>query len=317
MANGLWFTEEDVRHELEKLGFKDVSDKGLQSFSEELKQLVFQQKNDSNNTSDVSLTDNSTTDAARDAAVKSRPAYDVTSGSDSDSTLVSAADHVAARRPHRAISKTVIRRIPEKENWDSVDERQQTEKQQVTGHDELSSSCASLSESKDWRQKSKSKSKMPKRIVLRRKNGESRVFDESVCESEQGEQRPVVRLREDSDRAHSEDSDVENRVGLPTTVVSRPSSFIRPLPHPALSRRKSDPVARYHDYRQYWLTFKVPGEDNRDSLRWNLREQLLRPDPLPYTRPRRMPPPSSYIPPPEKKRQALRWETRHNMAAPH
>ena len=34
MANGLWFTEEDVRHELEKLGFKDVSDKGLQSFSE-------------------------------------------------------------------------------------------------------------------------------------------------------------------------------------------------------------------------------------------------------------------------------------------
>lgn len=31
---------------------------------------------------------------------------------------------------------------------------------------------------------------------------------------------------------------------------------------------------RYHDYRQYWLTFKVPGEDNRDSLRWNLRVSL-------------------------------------------
>jgi hydrolethalus syndrome protein 1 len=76
-------------------------------------------------------------------------------------------------------------------------------------------------------------------------------------------------------------------------------------------------VARYHGYRHFWSTFRVPGEDNRDRLRWNLREQLLRQDPLPYTRPRRMLQPVAYIPPTDKKRQALRWEIRHSLAAQH
>ena len=31
---------------------------------------------------------------------------------------------------------------------------------------------------------------------------------------------------------------------------------------------------RYHGYRHFWSTFRVPGEDNRDSLRWNLRVSL-------------------------------------------
>jgi hypothetical protein len=46
MATGLWFTEEDVRRELESLGFKDVSDRGLQSFSKELRELVLKEKRD-------------------------------------------------------------------------------------------------------------------------------------------------------------------------------------------------------------------------------------------------------------------------------
>jgi hypothetical protein len=37
-------------------------------------------------------------------------------------------------------------------------------------------------------------------------------------------------------------------------------------------------VARYHGYRHFWSTFRVPGEDNRDRLRWNLRVTLSQED---------------------------------------
>lgn len=50
-------------------------------------------------------------------------------------------------------------------------------------------------------------------------------------------------------------------------------SVIRPpLSHPhTRGLRKSDPVTRYHEFRQVWETYKAPGEKNRNGLRWHIR----------------------------------------------
>jgi hypothetical protein len=119
---------------------------------------------------------------------------------------------------------------------------------------------------------------MPKRKVFRKKNGEAHVFDESDCGSIPSEEGPTVRFREPevpTSKNQLEDPVVEKSS---VSVMPQPPSFIRPLPPAAISRRKSDPVARYHGYRHFWSTFRVPGEDNRDRLRWNLRVTLSQED---------------------------------------
>ncbi|CAL8329043.1 unnamed protein product [Merluccius merluccius] len=99
-----------------------------------------------------------------------------------------------------------------------------------------------------------------------------------------------------------------------STLKPRPKSFIRPaLGHPhTRNLKKTDPVARYLQYKQEWDLFKVPWEKDRRALRWEIREQLAyQPPPA---RPRRVNVPNSYVVPTEKKRSALRWEIRNDLA---
>ena len=42
--------------------------------------------------------------------------------------------------------------------------------------------------------------------------------------------------------------------------------------------RKSDPVARFQQFRKSWDQQKAPGEKNHKNLRWNVREQMLAQD---------------------------------------
>lgn len=51
-------------------------------------------------------------------------------------------------------------------------------------------------------------------------------------------------------------------------------TFIRPaIARPTIN--KSDPVALYHYYQSEWKRSKIPGQDNRDDLRWAIRERML------------------------------------------
>ncbi|XP_026216504.1 hydrolethalus syndrome protein 1 [Anabas testudineus] len=91
----------------------------------------------------------------------------------------------------------------------------------------------------------------------------------------------------------------------------KPKSFIRPV----MTRqtvKKTDPVAKYFQYKQLWEMFKLPGEKDRRALRWEIREQLAYQPPPP--KPRRVYVPNTYIVPTEKKRSALRWEIRNDLA---
>ena len=52
--------------------------------------------------------------------------------------------------------------------------------------------------------------------------------------------------------------------------------ILRPSEHPHTRNiRKSDPVARYQQFRQSWTQQRAPGEKKHNQLRWNVREQML------------------------------------------
>ena len=57
------------------------------------------------------------------------------------------------------------------------------------------------------------------------------------------------------------------------------SVILRKTEHPHTKNiRKSDPVARFQEFRKSWDQQKAPGEKNHKNLRWNVREQMLAQD---------------------------------------
>ncbi|XP_068772764.1 centriolar and ciliogenesis-associated protein HYLS1 isoform X2 [Struthio camelus] len=99
-----------------------------------------------------------------------------------------------------------------------------------------------------------------------------------------------------------------------TSAVGQPKSFIPPrLEQLGRNRGKTDRVAKYFEYKRDWEMFRIPGEDQRKELRWGIREQMLYKPDLP-SKPQHFYVPNSYIVPTEKKRAALRWEVRCDLA---
>lgn len=186
-----------------------------------------------------------------------------------------------------------------------------------------------------------------KRKVVRKRNGRSQVFDESVTESESdlsyindrlADLRLPLRGEElqDEEDADSEASTVTDQMqhrrrpksssrwsdGASSSSIERYSSqplksFIRPTSAPPKWKhdKKTDPVTRHQMYAAQWKTIKAPGERSHKGLRWHIREQMLYKDDivLPRHNPR-IYVPNNYEVPTEKKRQALRWAVRNSLA---
>ncbi|XP_070712703.1 centriolar and ciliogenesis-associated protein HYLS1 [Pempheris klunzingeri] len=179
-----------------------------------------------------------------------------------------------------------------------------------------------------------------RRKVLRKHKGQSLVCDESVY-SEDSETSSCLedRLAElhlstsarrdfesedgQSDTRSSETGGISmsafesyirgmTRAQSDGDIRPKPKSFIRPVMSQHKAIKKSDPVAKYFQYKQLWEMFKLPGEKDRRSLRWEIREQLAYQAPPP--KPRRVFTPNTYVVPTEKKRSALRWEVRNDLA---
>ncbi|XP_055039949.2 centriolar and ciliogenesis-associated protein HYSL1 [Misgurnus anguillicaudatus] len=182
-----------------------------------------------------------------------------------------------------------------------------------------------------------------KRKVLRKHQGQSCVCDESTHSEDSGavselEERldqmqiGAPRAQYDSESEAGSYSDKSSsatderpsafreymkglkRSHSESDIRPRPKSFIRPVfEHPHTRNwKKSDPVARYFQYKQEWEMFKPPGEKSRKELHWAIREQLhYQPPPQ---KPQKTYIPNNYVVPTEKKRSTLRWEIRHDLA---
>ncbi|XP_065552979.1 centriolar and ciliogenesis-associated protein HYLS1 [Lathamus discolor] len=98
-------------------------------------------------------------------------------------------------------------------------------------------------------------------------------------------------------------------------TAGQPKSFIPPrLELLGRNRGKTDRVAKYFEYKREWEKFRIPGEDQRQELRWSIREQMLCKAELPGKPPQHLYVPNTYTVPTEKKRAALRWEVRWDLA---
>ncbi|XP_075630894.1 centriolar and ciliogenesis-associated protein HYLS1 [Balearica regulorum gibbericeps] len=99
-----------------------------------------------------------------------------------------------------------------------------------------------------------------------------------------------------------------------SAAAGQPKSFIPPRFEPlGRNRGKTDRVAKYFEYKREWEKFRIPGEDQRQELRWGIREQMLCRPELP-SKPQHLYIPNDYTVPTEKKRAALRWEVRWDLA---
>ncbi|XP_044293552.1 hydrolethalus syndrome protein 1 [Varanus komodoensis] len=97
-------------------------------------------------------------------------------------------------------------------------------------------------------------------------------------------------------------------------LAGHPKSFIIPrLEQPSRNRMKTDRVARYLEHKHDWETLRLPGEDLRKGVRWSIREQMLYKSEMP-PRPQHIYIPNNYMVPTEKKRSALRWGIRCDLA---
>ncbi|NXW59986.1 HYLS1 protein, partial [Eurystomus gularis] len=189
-----------------------------------------------------------------------------------------------------------------------------------------------------------------KRLVMKRKvlrrtpDGGVEVSDESTTSKPESEaelwglRQKMLQLRVDpddsisegeietssssSDESHGDDPcfflrDFGSRsssASLYPTTAGQPKSFIPPrLDTLGRNRGKADPVAKYFEYKREWEKFHIPGEERWQELRWDIREQMLcRPEPPGKPRPPHVP--NTYTVPTAKKRAALRWEVRCDLA---
>ncbi|WAR18632.1 HYLS1-like protein [Mya arenaria] len=169
-----------------------------------------------------------------------------------------------------------------------------------------------------------SERRMVKRKVLRKDKDGSKHVDESMTESDFGSIQDInERLRElgiidrvdffSKRRPQSSRSEPPYRL---SPDDPRPSSVILRKPeHPHTRNiKKTDPVARYQQFRQSWSAQRAPGEKNHKNLRWNVREQMLAQDVVYEKKPHRVFVPNKYTVPSDKKRQSLRWQIRTDMA---
>ncbi|XP_034056146.1 hydrolethalus syndrome protein 1 [Gymnodraco acuticeps] len=180
-----------------------------------------------------------------------------------------------------------------------------------------------------------------KRKVLRKHKGQSLVCDESIYSEDSDaasfleERLADLRLSPSAQRdfeteyedgqSETQSSDIEEgslsafesyirgmtRAKSDGDLRPKPKSFIRPVMSQQ-TIKKTDPVAKYFQYKQLWEMFKLPGESDRRAIRMEIKEQLAYQPPVP--KPRRVFVPNSYVVPTEKKRSALRWEIRSDLA---
>ncbi|XP_077163261.1 centriolar and ciliogenesis-associated protein HYLS1 [Paroedura picta] len=188
---------------------------------------------------------------------------------------------------------------------------------------------------------------MKRKVLRRRPNGEIQVTDESITsepessglsnaeygeqsqrtysqtsqqEEEESEEECEPKSSPESEAAYSwrssEESQSQSTPSLEQDVIStgHPKSFILPrLDQLSQNRMKTDRVARYLEHKHDWESLRLPGEDSRRSLRWSIREQMLYKTEFP-PRSQHIYIPNNYLVPTEKKRSALRWGIRCDLA---
>ncbi|XP_065065416.1 centriolar and ciliogenesis-associated protein HYLS1-like [Rhopilema esculentum] len=292
MAESISFTENEVRKKLKELGYGDIPYDQLRLFMKDLDELI---KYELSNTSDGSFSVTDDADSFNSEPLQNFPKW----------------TEVSHKVP---FSKSKIYDLEEKENIGYAQEFRNREAPSILSESTLSTVDSNL--------ESTTSSQVTRRKVARKRNGVTRVFDETHTEDESEasditlleERLRSLPIRSLSDENHSEQESVSDASSLVKMEKRHLPSYIRPSTAPPTQgrSRKFDPVNRYHQFKHEWKQQRVPGESRHDTLRWNVREQML--NCHVYERPQHLMKQNRYQVPTGKKRQALRWEVRCALA---
>lgn len=298
------FTEQEVKQKLEELVYHDVPRSKLLQFMTDLDELI-----------QLDLSGVTTLDGE-------------SSGMDDTGTETLPLQDITMKAQPKAFAKEKIKTSMDhisfdKENMSILDS---------TGYSDCLSSTLTVTENdntNDFRDCSRREvGSGMRRKVSRKRDGSSRIFDESTTNDENElsditvmeEKLKNLPLRENqSIRSHSSASNSQrsrpkSESSLNLEDATLLPSFIRPTQlHPHTKNlRKCDPVSRYQQFQNGWKHNKVPGESSHSNTRWNVREQMLYCEV--FEKPQHQHNVNKYVVPTEKKRQALRWQVRNAMA---
>ncbi|XP_064603205.1 centriolar and ciliogenesis-associated protein HYLS1-like [Liolophura sinensis] len=321
MDDDLDFTDEEIREELSKLGYYDIAPSRLQQFKTDLERLVRFDRS-KNSSQEGSLL--SPEQFRGDESFRSQP-YIHKERIPLEGTAFPDRNRTKASVP------SYLHDVHGKENLcsDQEDgERLISYSNRVGAHGDPSGSrFIKIPQINDNLSETDSERRYMRRKILRKGSDGSKIIDESVTESEVGSLADIEeRLKEVRLSYYT-----LNHRGERTRPASAPpaqapyrldpddprpaSVILRSADHPhTRNLRKCDPVARGQQFRQSWAANRVPGEKAHKRLRWNVREQMLCRDTMEYKRPQKTYVPNSYVVPTEKKRSALRWQVRMDIA---
>ncbi|XP_013416450.1 hydrolethalus syndrome protein 1 homolog [Lingula anatina] len=328
----LTFSDQEIREQLEALGYHNVPQYRLEEFRRDLEELVQREKVKSSRESSASSGSQLTNSYPDDQTLYRRGPLEAVNDAakleeaHSEHSVPLAGSHARYGKENQYTTHVPYGRKSSKDIG-SVEYHSRYPHgvvgsmgdQMYEGHPEDSFISDTTSDSR----------KMIKRKVLRKQDGHS-VIDESYTESEAGdlsvlEERLSQLPLSDPDTA-SEDFTTQRRYPRrpysSRDLYSRMSnddpyqkSVIWPSegnPH-TKDLRKCDPVKRYHQFKQAWQQQKAPGEKKHKGLRWDVREQMLYHDEV-VKKPQRVFVPNTYKVPTDKRRKALRWQIRTDMA---
>lgn len=322
MADSYDFTEEEIRGKLEELGYSNIPAEKLKEFQRDLKHLIETERAESRARGYLhsSTSESYYTDSYLDGS------KDETSSHDSNRER-----HAVLHRYRHPLEDTAFRRpktAPHMTKGGHQAAGKENEQYYPVKDPAVRTESTSMADSSPQEQ-SRPGSRNIKRKVMRKRNGESRVFDESFASTDSATDISELEQRIRDLPLCTEEADNEDIKSVGSEESTEPSdyrpwenhadrallpSFIRPTTHHPHTRqiKKTDPVSRYHQFKNEWQAKKAPGEKSHKNLRWNVRGKLLQCDV--FEKPQRNYVPNKYVVPTEKKRQALRWEVRSNLA---
>jgi len=336
------FSEEEVREQLSLMGYDNVPNHKLREFMRDLERLI----------------------ELEQSTATSQEQSEVVDDVDSDETIETGSEVTDEESYNHSHSRIPFSDLPpqEKQNRSAFSKTKihiPTGKENVftsflsDNVEDFTTSVNSIDQSCDVSQapESNGRGKTMKRKVNRKRNGESRVFDETLSDTA-SESADITMLEErlrtlpvrgsDPNKMHYEkyrrsvvsqnksnrrplssqsenDASINSRQSASSDILrARPSSALPAFICPSTSHphtrniQKCDPVARYHQFSDEWKMNRVPGEKKRSTLRWNVREAMLKCEV--FERPQRPVATNNYVVPTEKKRQALRWQVRTALA---
>ncbi|GAB6020899.1 Hydrolethalus syndrome 1 [Chamberlinius hualienensis] len=275
----LQFTDEEIRQQLELLGFTDVSPQQFFHFKNELQELLEEGKD--NDVSDVEkLGQNEGTDAAVE-----RVKYESRNNVLIEKLPPNSFDKTKFLSQINLINKN-------KENFGNNFEEfegSETEMQAYNWRPTLfKTKLKADNVDADETSTSLSSSRQRKRKVLRKKHGKVSVEvsggdNKSIDEETAGDDESCSaqsRLSVKSDSVSS--SDVPKRwrsvsdLDITKRSIYRSKSVLLPYTNNTQAHvyYKSDPVALFHYYKREWANCNIPGEKEHKELRWNIRQAL-------------------------------------------